>query len=40
MGYRTRTDFWTTDLSKEMKEIIGKVDLIYSQLYVSSQRFR
>ena len=30
MGYRTRTDFWTTDLSKEMKEIMGKADLIYS----------
>tara|TARA_B100002019_G_scaffold292190_1_gene314544 strand:- start:550 stop:1737 length:1188 start_codon:yes stop_codon:yes gene_type:complete len=30
MGYRTRTDFWTTDLSKEIEEGIGKVDLIYS----------
>ena len=30
MGYRTRTDFWTTDLSTEMKEIMGEADLIYS----------
>ena len=30
MGYKTRTEFWTTELSKKIEDDIGKVDLIYS----------
>jgi len=30
MGYKTRTEFWTTRLSKKIEDDIGKVDLIYS----------
>jgi len=30
MGYKTRTEFWTTELSKKIEDEIGKVDLIYS----------
>ena len=30
MGYRTWTEFWTTDLANEIKESVGEMDLIYS----------
>ena len=30
MGYRTRTEFWTTELSEQIKSSDGEMDLIYS----------
>jgi len=30
MGYKTRTEFWDTDLSERIKESDGEMDLIYS----------
>ena len=30
MGYRTWTEFWTTDLANKIKESVGEMDLIYS----------
>ena len=30
MGYRTRTEFWTTELSQKIKSECGNMDLIYS----------
>ena len=30
MGYKTRTEFWTTELSEEIKKVDGEMDLIYS----------
>jgi len=30
MGYRTRTEFWTTELSEQIKSSEGEMDLIYS----------
>lgn len=30
MGYKTRTEFWTTKLSEEIKRVDGEMDLIYS----------
>ena len=30
MGYRTWTEFWTTELANEIKESVGEMDLIYS----------
>ena len=30
MGYRTWTEFWTTDLANEIKVSVGEMDLIYS----------
>ena len=30
MGYRTRTEFWSTELSEKVKSECGNIDLIYS----------
>jgi len=30
MGYKTWTDFWTTELANEIKDSVGEMDLIYS----------
>jgi len=30
MGYKTRTEFWTTELSEKIKKVDGEMDLIYS----------
>tara|TARA_B100002019_G_scaffold292638_1_gene316467 strand:+ start:3240 stop:4418 length:1179 start_codon:yes stop_codon:yes gene_type:complete len=30
MGYKTWTDFWTTELSNRIKNSVGKMDLIYA----------
>ena len=40
-GYRTRTEFWTTELSnKIIDDLNGKVELIYGKIYcLSHTRF-